>query len=186
MPNLLRQLVLGMSLTLLGSLCVQAEVAPATGNETADTAFMTPLTDVPADLARMKRERIPMLLFFHASYCGFCREVDNDFIQPMRGDPKYQGKLIVRRVMIDADTRFVGRDGKKHDYMDLAHRFHVTLVPVVLFIGPDGQQIGEPLRGITVPDFYPYYLHQGIDLAEHCAKTPDDPTCRPKGDQRSL
>jgi len=181
MPNLLRKLMLGITMSLLATLSAQAEMTAPADNGTGDVAFMAPLTNVPADLALMKRKKIPMLLFFHASYCAYCKEVDSEFIQPMADDPKYQGKLIIRRVMVDADTRFIGHDGKKHDYLYLTHRFDVTLVPVVMFIGPDGRQIGEQLRGITVPDFYPYYLNQGIDLAEHCAKSPDDPTCKPKG-----
>ena len=183
MPNLLRKPMLGIALALLGTLSTQAEITPPADNGTGDVAFMAPLTDVPADLALMQRKKIPMLLFFHASYCHYCRQVDSDFIEPMASDPKYRGRLIVRRVMIDADTRFIDRDGQKHDYMTLADRFHVTLVPEVVFIAPDGRQVGEPLRGITVPDFYPYYLNQGIDLAEHCAQSPDDPACQPDQDQ---
>ena len=157
-----------------------------------DLPFMENLSDVSRDLAGMKERKIPMLLFIHASYCGYCQWVDENFIQPMVNDPAYQGKIIVRRIEIDADGSILDRDGKEESNRHFADRMGVHLVPVVAFFGPDGKEIGDPINGVTVQDFYPYYFHQGIELAEACAKNPDPEKCIPKEknvkkkDQRSL
>lgn len=170
----------------------QAE-APATVGETPppvpiDLPFMENLRDVSRDLAGMKERKIPMLLFIHASYCGYCQWVDENYIEPMRHDPTYEGKLIVRRIEIDADLSILDRHGVEESNRHFADRMGVRLVPVVAFFGPDGEEIGDPINGVTVQDFYPYYLQQGIDLAEACAKNPDPKKCTPskKKDQRSL
>ncbi|ANJ67557.1 hypothetical protein A9404_09290 [Halothiobacillus diazotrophicus] len=149
---------------------------------------MAELRDLPRDLAAMKAAKIPMLLFVHASYCPYCQVVDSDFISPMAKDPAYQGKLIVRRLEIDAPGSVLDPRGNSESNRDLARRLGVQLVPVVVFFGPDGQAIGAPITGVTVPDFYPYYLQQGIELAERCVKTPDPQQCTPKkrADRRVL
>lgn len=164
---------------------IPASEAPVPPNT---VPFMADLHDMPRDLAAMKAQKIPMLLFFHASYCGYCQWVDENFIQPMQRDPAYQGKLIVRRVEIDAEGVILDRNGKKETVAHFAHRMGVHLVPVIAFFGPDGHEVGDPIDGVTVQSFYPFYLQQGIDLAEACAKTPDPRKCTPtrKKDQRSL
>lgn len=162
------------------------EMTPSETPESLGVPFMAPLADVQADLAAMQKHHIPMLLFFHASYCGYCRLVDEEFIEPMRHDPKYQGRLLIRFAQIDDEGTVIDRDGKKEGYMALANRMGIHLVPEVLFFGPDGKQVGEPLKGVTVPDFYPFYLSQGIEQAEECARNPDAKGCTPKGTQRRL
>jgi thioredoxin-related protein len=159
---------------------------PAETPEPLSVPFMAPLANVQADLAAMQKHHIPMLLFFHASYCGYCRLVDDDYIEPMRHDPKYQGRLLIRFAQIDDEGTVVDRDGKQEGYMALANRMDIHLVPEVVFFGPDGKEVGEPLRGVTVPDFYPFYLDQGIDQAEECAKNPETEGCTPKRTQRRL
>lgn len=161
---------------------------PLTANAADSPPFMENLGNLPRDLAAMQERRIPMLLFVHASYCGYCQFVDSNFIQPMLDDPAYQGKLIIRRIEIDAPLSILDRHGKEETNMHFAQRLDVRLVPVVAFFGPDGKAIGDPIKGVTVPDFYPYYLHQGIELAEQCAKNPDPARCTPAkaADQRSL
>jgi thioredoxin-related protein len=186
-----------LALVLLGwalSPSVFAQTETPTAEEAAlppaqiNLPFMENLQDVSRDLAGMKERKIPMLLFIHASYCGYCQWVDDNYIQPMQNAPAYRGKLIVRRIQIDAESSILDRRGVKESNQHFANRMGVHLVPVVMFFGPDGEEIGEPLNGVTVQDFYSYYLQQGIELAEACAKEPDPQKCMPpkKKDQRSL
>lgn len=182
--SLIRIVTLCASISGLFPALATAQDAP----EAAQVPFMENLSDLPRDLAAMQAAKIPMLLFIHASYCPYCQVVDSNFIQPMVNDPAYQGKLIVRRIEIDAPLSIIDRQGNKESNVHFAQRLGVRLVPVVAFFGPDGHAIGDPITGVTVPDFYPYYLQQGIDLAERCAKDPDPKACAPtkKADQRVL
>lgn len=174
----------GVMLALIGFGWAVAPVARAADG----VPFAANLTNIPADLAVMQAEHIPMLLFVHASYCGYCQLVDDEFIKPLEKDPQYRGKLLVRRIEIDGDIDLIDRQGRKEGPMHFANRLGVRLVPVVMFFNPEGQAVGEALRGVTVPDFYPFYLDQGIKLAQECSAHPDPAHCRPKksGDQRSL
>lgn len=170
-------LVLGLCCGAIGSVRA-AQTVP----------FAADLTNIPADLAVMQAEKIPMLLFVHASYCGYCQLVDSEFITPLEKDPQYHGKLLIRRIEIDGNTALIDREGRKEGPMHFANRLGVRLVPVVMFFDAEGHAVGEALRGVTVPDFYPFYLEQGIELAQSCSATPDPARCTPKksGDQRNL
>jgi hypothetical protein len=40
-----------------------------------------------------------------------------------------------------------------------------TFTPTVLFLGPQGQALAEPLVGAAIPDFYGAYLDERLVLA---------------------
>ena len=151
---------------------------------TEEVAFVDHLNDLPADLAWMQEHDKPMMVFFHASYCGYCQKIDDEFIIPMRLSPKYQGRLIIRRVQIDGDQTFIGVDGTKQEPEALADHLDVRGVPYVLFFAPSGQRIGE-ITG-TAPGFYNHYLERNVDRAEQCAKDMSAAGCQELADQPGL
>lgn len=177
----------GLCLILNASLMTtQAAQASDSGSpeRVGSVAFVDHLSDFPADFAVMKAMKIPMLLFFHATYCGYCQQVDNNFLIPMRLDPEFQGRLLIRRVMIDSDRKYVGLDGKTHGYEHLAKILGVRGVPYILFLAPDGSRITS-IQG-TAYDYYGYYLSQDVNLATHCAKHPDPIRCDGRKDGPGL
>ncbi len=149
-----------------------------------NVAFVDHLINLPADFAVMREKKIPMLIFFHASYCGYCNQVDDQFLIPMRMDPEFQGRLLIRRVKVDADTQYIGLDGKKHDYPYLANKLDVRGVPYILFLAPDGSRITS-IQG-TAYDYYDYYLSKDINLATDCAKNPGQKKCDGRADGPGL
>lgn len=179
----LHRLVLGVGLMAVALVAptwaATGKQASTAGQEQAESAsmpFVSDLSDIPADLAYMQAHKVPMMLFFHASYCGYCKMIDSQFITPMRFDPEYRGRLLIRRVQVDAKETYIGRDGKAHDYLSLANRLEVRGVPYVLFIAPNGKRITS-ITG-TAPGFYNYYLSRDARLAEDCAKNMNQKKCQ--------
>lgn len=161
-------------------LAVSAPVTWAEGSSDSKIAFVDNLTNLPADLAYMKAHKMPMMLFFHASYCGYCQMIDNEFIIPLRFDPEFRDHLLIRRIEVDAKEQYIDLDGKKHHYLDFANRLEVRGVPFVLFVGPNGQRIAS-ITG-TAPGFYDYYLSQDAKLAIECAHDMSPAKCHdPEG-----
>ncbi len=146
--------------------------------------FVDHLSDVPADLAWMRAEQKPMMIFFHASFCGYCKMIDEEFIIPMRLKPKYQGRLLIRRVQTDADHTLIGPDGETVSTLKFSQRLGVTGVPYVLFIAPNGERISS-ITG-TAPGFYNHYLERNVDLAERCARDMSPPECRKEVEEPGL
>lgn len=161
--------------------CINAPMASASTDtqdepkKIGNVYFVDELTNLPADLAVMRAKKIPMLLFFHASYCGYCVRVDKQYLIPMRTDPEFEGRLLIRRVQIDADTKYIGRDNKANDYLHLTKKLDVRGVPYILFIAPDGSRITS-IQGTSF-DFYGYYLSRDINLATSCARQPSKAEC---------
>ncbi len=175
-------------LVLFAGAPAQADTLPAAHSSgvemVGNVAFVDHLTNLPADFAVMREKKIPMLIFFHASYCGYCNQVDDQYLIPMRMDPEFQGRLLIRRVKVDADTQYIGLDGKKHDYPYLADQLKVRGVPYILFLAPDGSRITS-IQG-TAYDYYDYYLSKDINLATDCAKNPGQKKCDGRADGPGL
>jgi len=172
-------------LFLFALLAVPAWAAQAAETPyTDEVAFVDHLNDLPADIAWMQAHDKPMMVFFHASYCGYCQKIDDEFIIPMRLNPKYQGRLIIRRVQIDGDRTHIAADGNREGPEAFADRLDVRGVPYVLFFAPDGQRIGE-ITG-TAPGFYNHYLERNVDLAERCAPDMGPAACRQFVDRPGL
>ena len=169
-------------LALFASLA--ATVHAADEPYTDEVAFVDHLNDLPADLAWMQEHDKPMMVFFHASYCGYCQKIDDEFIIPMRLSPRYQGRLIIRRVQIDGDQTFTGVGGTTEQPEALADRLDVRGVPYVLFFAPNGQRVGE-ITG-TAPGFYNIYLERNVDRAERCARDMSSADCQAFADQPGL
>ncbi|MFN2381993.1 MAG: thioredoxin family protein [Guyparkeria sp.] len=172
----------GLLLTGMASPPVQAEEA-AVGTEHAEVPLMSDLENVQSDLAYMQEQQIPMLMFFHATYCSYCRTVDDEFLQTMASDPDYEGRLIIRRVEIDSDLPEIEWQGTSHTPVEFARLQGVQLVPEVIYFAPDGKQVVDELKGVTVPDFYPQYLEQRLRAAERCIEDPDLDVCTDGIDQ---
>lgn len=111
---------------------------------------------------------------------------DDQFIIPMRLDPDFKDRLLIRRVQVDANNPYIGRDGQKHDhpYLDLANKLAVRGVLYVLFVAPDGSRI-TAIQGTAI-DYYDYYLNKDINLATDCAKNPGQKFCNGNADGPGL
>lgn len=133
LPNWLAAL-LALAVPFVGTTAIAAD--PQSMDVYDDVRFVDHLADLPADLAWMQKHDKPMMVFFHASYCGYCRKIDDEFLIPMRLDPDYQGRLIIRRVQIDSDDRFIGVDGNWKEPAEFADELDVRGVPYVLFFSP--------------------------------------------------
>jgi hypothetical protein len=60
--------------------------------------------------------------------------------------------------VIDLTGRSVATD-------QFATRYGVSMTPTLLFLNPDGVEIGERLVGIWSEDFYGYFIDNRIDAA---------------------
>jgi len=160
----------------------QAE-EPVASSARDDVPLMSDLENVRADLDHMQEQQIPMLMFFHATYCSYCRTVDEEFLQTMAADPDYEGRLIIRRVEIDSAEPEIEWQGTSYTPVEFARLQGVQLVPEVIYFAPDGRQVVDELKGVTVPDFYPQYLDQRLRAAERCIQEPTLDVCTDGIDQ---
>ena len=177
MPEGVVSMMRGLFLAMLFVGAPGAAMA-ASGEE---VRFVDHLNDLPADFAWMQEHDKPMMIFFNASYCGYCRMIDEEFIIPMRLKPKYQDRLLIRRVQTDGNRDVVGLDGETVGHPKIARQLGVIGVPFVLFFAPSGERITS-ISG-TAPGYYNVYLDRKVDLAERCAKDMSPAECREEIDE---
>ncbi|MEW5882251.1 MAG: hypothetical protein AB1761_17650 [Pseudomonadota bacterium] len=126
-------------------------------------AMLEPIDDVRALLARVRRERVPLLLFFSTPGCPYCIEVRRNYLAPRARDPR--AGVLIREVDIVSQRSFIDTDGTPITEARFAARFRVRVVPVVLLVDANLAPLGEPLIGLDGAGFYEGYLASAIEAA---------------------
>lgn len=137
--------------------------AGATRARPAAGEMLEPIDDVRALLARVRRERVPLLLFFSTPGCPYCIEVRRNYLAPRARDPR--AGVLIREVDIVSQRSFIDADGTRITEARFAARFGVRVVPVVLPVDANLAPLGEPLVGLDSAGFYEGYLANAIDAA---------------------
>jgi hypothetical protein len=105
------------------------------------------------------------LVFFAASDCPYCQEVEELYLRPMQARGEDRGRYLLRVVLVDSAQKLRDFAGRPTDHGRFAAREGVWLTPVIRFYSPDGRQLAPSLVGYSSPDFYAGYLEQGIEDA---------------------
>ena len=126
---------------------------------------LPPAVDLRADARTARAQRLPVVLFFHATTCPFCREVDDLYLAPLQKENEKTPRFLLRAVEIGGRQPLVSFDGTRMDQRAFAASQGVTLVPHLRFLGPDGEALAPDLVGLTTRDFYGAYLEDSISNA---------------------
>ena len=120
-------------------------------------------------LKKARKVGRPMIVDFWADWCGWCHRLDRT---------TYVDPTVVRMsqefVAVKVDT-----EGSRKE-MDVAYRYHVSNLPTILFLSPEGRQL---LRvAFQGPGQFPHTLEAALEVGrdvipweEALARNPDDP-----------
>lgn len=106
-----------------------------------------------------------ILLVLVAKGCVYCQHVLDDFLIPMSRNPNYRSRLVMRRLEISDSARITDFNGRPVPAKTIVGRYGRQIVPTVVLLDSQGRLLGEPLVGLTTPDYYGLYLDQAIDAA---------------------
>lgn len=123
-------------------------------------------TDLQALAAESSRTRAPIILLFSTPGCPFCAEVRSQYLAPRLAASPGAPRLLVREIDITSRARLVDAEGRVTTQAELADRFGVRMVPVVMALDTRGRPLGEPLVGLDRSGFYESYLQSLIDRAQ--------------------
>jgi len=105
----------------------------------------------------------PVIIMFGSATCPYCERV-RPYLAALQLEPRHPG-IVVYEVDTGGDERLDDFSGSPVTMRELAARHGVQLVPTVMAFGPAGEVLGEPLVGVTVEDFYAWYLEGLVDTA---------------------
>jgi thioredoxin-related protein len=150
---------------LAGLLFAGALAAPAAAR--ADSASGgSPDTPLPAARRLRAEARAaaargqPLVLMFSLPGCGYCEQLRRSTYRWLLRD----GVPVEQLEMVPGNA-LQGFDGRPTDGAAVAARYGVHLAPTVLFLDPDGREIGERLVGAGVPDFYGAFVDRSLGQA---------------------
>ena len=119
--------------------------------------------------------QLPILLVFSAVSCGYCRQLEDQFLKPMLISGEYSDKVIIRRLLLDTGQHTTDFDGTRQDAASIARRYRVWLTPTIVFIDGSGRELAERMTGINTPELFGGYLDACIDTALLKIRQPDSP-----------
>lgn len=146
----------GLALLLLtGGLPAVAETLPEVQIRT--------VTDLQAEGELARQRQVPILIMFSMTHCPYCVVVREEFLKPMLRSGDYRDKVIIREIHTDDYSTLRDFDGRPVTADELAHRYHASLAPTVVFVDADGRELARRLVGITTVDYYGGFLDEAID-----------------------
>ena len=120
--------------------------------------------DLAADAASMKATSRPMVVLYSQAGCTWCEEARR-YLVPMSVDKDTVHPAIYRQIDIDSDAKVIDFGGAGTTHRAFARQRKVRLTPTVVVYGPDGVEMGEPIIGMRLPDFYGQYLSNAVERA---------------------
>lgn len=121
--------------------------------------------DLAADGAIAKERKVPILLFFNRVGCPYCERALRQFLLPMERNAANANRVMFRQVETDRTTKMVDFKGEPIRHRQFAMRYKIKLTPTIWIVDGDGNSLGDPIVGLTTPDYYGYYLDKAIDDA---------------------
>lgn len=139
----------------------------------ASTEPSVPLArDFQADGQLARTTQRPLLVIVSSTDCSYCALLNREIIQPALASGDYDDEIIVRELLLDIAASLKDFDGREIDALTFAARYGEWLTPTLLFLGPEGTELTERIRGIGNIDFYGYYLDQAIEKARMTVPQP--------------
>ena len=121
--------------------------------------------DLAGDALLAMNERVPLLLIFTQDHCDYCAMLDREVLNPNYATGAFNGKVIVRRFMIDSYATVTDFDGKRVEASALASRLKVYATPTLLLVDAHGHELVQRMVGIDSLDFFSAYLDENIAAA---------------------
>jgi thioredoxin-related protein len=158
-----------MAKFVLSSFLQVAMIFPLVGSlfaaDSHDAATIEEVRDFSQLGRTLHEQRLPLVLMFASSHCGYCMRVEQEFLVPMQISGYYEGRALIRKLRIDNGNRVVDFDGQRVEASQLAQRYNVTVTPTVVFLDGAGRQLTAKRVGLMTPDFYGGYLDESITIA---------------------
>lgn len=121
--------------------------------------------DLSADGSVARETGRVIVVLYSTADCPYCRKVREGFLGPMNASADEAKRVLVREIEVDSGRTAVGFDGHPTTHAALAKGRKMRIVPYVVFLGPRGEPLADPLIGISSTDLYGGLLERRIETA---------------------
>ena len=120
------------------------------------------LTNFFALNEKAKKGKKIIMLEVSASYCGYCRTLEEEIIKPMLRSGDYTQNVLIRQLEIDDAYLIETSSGKKLTPSELAEKLNIKITPTLLFLDGNGNEVSERIPGVYSLDFYGGYVDEAL------------------------
>lgn len=123
------------------------------------------MRDFAVEAKAAEAKGVPILVMFGRRNCAFCDQLLKEFLVPMSHNAEYDAKVIMRQVDAGSSAKLRLLSGKKTTHARFARTHKIELTPTIKLFDAQGNELTEPLIGLSTPDYYGGFLDQRIDEA---------------------
>ncbi|MFA4970343.1 MAG: hypothetical protein WC540_12005 [Sulfuritalea sp.] len=116
--------------------------------------------DLAADARLAAAKGVPLVVLYSRDDCSWCEKLKREHLGPLSRDPA--APALVRELHMDRTTPLTDFNGRRTTSADFSKQMQARFAPTVMFHGPDGAALAEPIVGFRLADFYAAYLERSI------------------------
>ena len=152
-------------------LLLLAGLALTAGASAREAPPVPQAVDLSADATLAATTGRPLMLVITRKHCGYCALLKRAVIVPMIISGEYAERVIIRELVIDEGPDLLDFGRQRVSPFAVADRYDALFAPVVLLVGPGGEELHERLIGISNDEMYLFYLDQAIEQATETLRT---------------
>ena len=131
--------------------------------ESLPVANIVEINDLSQLSLQAETERKLIMLEISASYCDYCRKLEENIIKPMIRSGDYDAKVLIRRFEIDGYAQLKDFNGIPVSNDELAKRWDVKVTPTLIFLNSQNQEVSKRIIGVNSLDYFGSYVDKAID-----------------------
>ena len=118
------------------------------------------------DLQQLGRQAIQqrkvIFLEVSASYCGYCKTLEEHIIKPMLRSGDYDDYVMIRKLNIDSHLTLIDFDGSKTTPAQFSYKRDASLTPTLLFFDGKGKEVSKRILGVNTLELYGQYVDDAL------------------------
>ena len=119
--------------------------------------------DFHAIAKKMQKEKLVLVLEFHAKHCVYCKQLEAEILEPMLISGDYNDLVLIKQLAVDSEATIKGFDGKVTTGVKLSKQMNIIVSPTLVFLNAKGEEISERIVGINTPEMFGAYVDAAID-----------------------
>jgi len=109
----------------------------------------------------MKEKKV-IFIEMSASYCGYCRTLEEHIIKPMIRSGDYEDYVLIRKMDLDSHYPMKDFDGSKTSPAQFSYKMNASLTPTLLFLDGTGKEVSDRILGVNTLELYGSYVDKAL------------------------
>ena len=115
--------------------------------------------------------KVPIVVLFSRAHCGWCDKARREHLDAMATHSA--GGALFRQIDVDSDAWLIDFSGQRTRHRTFARKHGAKMTPTLMFFGPDGQALADPIVGYRLPEFYGTLIEDAIEDSRNRLRSED-------------